>query len=369
MSEHIPFFSFAYMHGQIQEEIVSKFHEVYDSNAFIMGNQLRQFESAYAGFCKTAHSVGVSNGLDALHIALKVLDIKAGDEVIVPANTYFASWLAVSLAGATPVPVEPDIVTYNIDPSKIRGAITINTKAILPVHLFGQACEMDAIMKIAKEFQLYIVEDNAQAQGAAYKGIPTGSFGDINAHSFYPTKNFGALGDAGAITTQNPAYKNQVEVFRNYGSPEKNVFTDFGFNARMDEMQAAFLLVKLKYLPSWNLERQQIAAQYNQALQGIGDLILPSAASGATHIYHLYVVRTAQREALKNFLAQQVIDTLVHYPVPPHLQEAYKQLNFKAGEFPITETLAATSLSLPLWPGLKKDKIEIIINCIKKFYS
>jgi dTDP-4-amino-4,6-dideoxygalactose transaminase len=365
----IPFLNFQPMHSMLKPAMEQAFNNVYDSYWYIHGKQLQTFEQAYASFNKVSNCVGVSNGLDALHIALKTLGIGKGNEVIVPSNTYIATWLAVSYVGATIVPVEPDIHTYNIDVAKIEAAITSHTKAIMPVHLYGQPCEMDAIMALAKKYNLFVIEDNAQAQGAQYNQQYTGSFGHINGTSFYPGKNLGALGDAGAITTNDSQLAKKAAILRNYGSEKKYYNEQIGYNMRLDEMQAAFLNVKLPHMHTWNTERQQIAAWYNEALQGVGDLVLPKVASNATHVYHLYVIRSTKRNELQTYLNNNGIGTLIHYPIPPHLQEAYKHLGFAKGSFPIAEELAETSLSLPVWIGLTKEKVENISRSIKKFYE
>lgn len=364
----IPFLNFSFMHNSIKAEIVDAFESVYESNWFVLGKHLDTFEAEYARFNKVDYAIGVSNGLDALHLALKALNIGPGDEVIVPSNTYIATWLAVSYVGATPVPVEPDIITYNIDPNKIESAITNKTKAIMPVHLYGQACEMDRIMEIARNYNLKVIEDNAQAQGAAFNGKLTGSFGDINATSFYPGKNLGALGDAGGITTNVLSYAERIKVLRNYGSKVKYHNDEIGFNMRMDELQAAFLSVKLKYLKEWTRQRQEIASLYDESLRGVGDLVLPMVSPKATHVYHLYVVRTNRRDDLQSFLALKGIGTLIHYPIPPYLQNAYRHFFIDSNQYVIAQKLANTSLSLPLWVGISDESVQYIANSIKEFF-
>ena len=365
----IPFLNFEPMHKQIRQEMFSAFEEVYDSNWYILGKKLELFEKEYSQFNEVNHTIGVSNGLDALQLSLKIAGIKSGDEVIVPSNTYIATWLAVSFLGAKPVPVEPNIVTYNIDPSKIEAAITAKTKAIIPVHLYGQACEMDRIIEIAGKHNLKVIEDNAQAQGAMFNGMLTGSFGDINATSFYPGKNLGALGDAGAITTINDEYALRAKRLRNYGSQKKYYNEEIGYNMRLDELQAALLSVKLKYLREWTKQRQQIAAWYDEYLKGLDNLILPKVATNATQVYHLYVVRTDRRDELQKYLSENGIGTLIHYPIPPHLQDAYKNLGFKKGDFPIAEELSETSLSLPIWPGMDREVVMKVSNEINNFIN
>jgi dTDP-4-amino-4,6-dideoxygalactose transaminase len=365
----IPFLSFDPVNQQIKTEITAAFETVFNDGWYIMGKQLIAFEQEYAVFNKVQHTVGISNGLDALHIALKGLGIGAGDEVIIPSHTYIATALAVSYVGATPVFVEPDPNSYNMDVTKIEAAITKKTKAIMPVHLYGQACEMDVIKQLAAKYHLFIVEDNAQAHGAAWNGQLTGSWGHLNATSFYPGKNLGALGDAGAVTTNDASLAAKAAMLRNYGSVKKYTHEVIGYNQRMDELQAAFLRVKLKYLPEWTTQRQEIAAQYNTILQGKGDIVTPAVAKGATHVYHLYVIQTAQRDALQQSLQEQGIVTLIHYPVPVHLQGAYQHLGYKKGDFPIAESLANRCLSLPIWPGMQSMQIETVAKAVQQFFA
>lgn len=363
----IPFLNFGATHQPMKMEMMNAFEKVYDSNWFVLGEHVKAFESNYAAFNQVNHAVAVSNGLDALHIALKTLNIGPGDEVIVPSNTFIATVLAISYVGASPIFVEPNIHTYNIDPSKIEAAITPKTKAIMPVHLYGQACEMEVIMQIAEKYNLKVIEDNAQAQGATYQNKITGSFGHINGTSFYPGKNLGALGDAGGITTNDSVLNEKAKVLSNYGTRVKYVNDEIGFNMRMDECQAAFLNVKLNYLSTWIKQRQEIAKWYNHHLSNIEGFILPKVAEHATHTYHLYVVRTEKRDALMSHLSSHEIGTLIHYPIPPHLQKAYSNLGFSKGDFPIAEEIADTCLSLPIWPGMKEDQVIYIANIIKQF--
>ena len=365
----IPFVSFSEVNKLIKVEITSAFEEFFDNAWYVLGEKVKTFEKEYASFNQVKHCIGVSNGLDALHISLKALGVTVGDEVIVPSNTYIATALAVSYVGAKPVFVEPNIYTYNIDPKKIEAAITPKTKAIMPVHLYGQCCEMEEIMEVAKKNNLFVVEDNAQAQAASYNGKLTGTWGHINGTSFYPGKNLGALGDAGAITTNSVELAKQANILRNYGSEKKYYNEVIGYNMRLDECQAAFLSVKLKYLSEWTKQRQMIAAWYKEVLDNIGDVILPETAAGATHSYHLFVIRTAQRDNLQQHLTNNNVGTLIHYPIPPHLQQAYDYLGHKKGDFPIAEELADTSLSLPLWPGMTKEHVEEVGVHIKSFFK
>lgn len=360
----IPFLDLGHINLRYKQEMEQAFAKVFASGWFILGNEVIAFEKNYANFNQVSHAIGVSNGLDALHLALKALGVGAGDEVIVPSNTYIATLLAVSYVGATPVLVEPDPITYNINPQNIEATITRKTKAIMPVHLYGQACEMEAIMAIATKHKLYIVEDNAQAHGASFKDKLTGSWGHANGTSFYPGKNLGALGDGGAVTTNDKAIAHKIRMLGNYGSEKKYHNEVIGHNMRLDELQAAFLSVKLKYLQECTGERQRIAGWYSEALKGMGDLVLPVSHPDATHVYHLYVIRTRQRDELQKHLAAHGIGTLIHYPIPPHLQMAYKSLGFKKGDFPIAEELANTCLSLPIWQGMTKEHITKIAKCI-----
>jgi dTDP-4-amino-4,6-dideoxygalactose transaminase len=351
------------MHTQIREEMQGAFQRVYDSHWYIQGQELNQFEKDYASLNQTKYSIGVSNGLDALVLSLRSLNIGLGDEVIVPSNTYIASVLAVTQVGATPVFVEPRIETYNINPELISLAITNKTKAILPVHLYGQSCEMDEIMRIANSHDLFVIEDNAQAHLSSYNGQLTGSFGVINGTSFYPGKNLGALGDAGAITTNDEILANRVKTLRNYGSSIKYFNEEIGYNNRLDEMQAAFLSIKLKYLTEWTNQRKEIAKWYHANLVD-KKLILPEVHKNSDHVYHLYVVRTTNRDRIQLELNKKGIQTMIHYPIPPHLQKAYRFLGYKKGDFPIAEEIAETCLSLPIWPGMNINVLHQITDII-----
>ena len=363
----VPFLSFDPIHIPLKEEMMAAMEAVYDSNSFILGEYVNEFESSFADFCQAKYCTGAGNGLEALHIALKCLNIGQGDEVIVPANTYIASALAVSYTGAQVVFVEPDARTYNIDVQKIEEKISPKTKAIMPVHLYGQACEMDVVMEIAKKHNLYVIEDNAQSQGAAYKGKFTGSWGDINGTSFYPGKNLGAIGDAGAITTNSAEFARLTKIWRNYGSEKKYYNEVQGFNSRLDELQAAFLSVKLRRLQEWTESRQKTAAEYLRQLSSCDFLVLPHTHEHATHAYHLFVITTPYRDKLQQYLSEQGIGTLIHYPVPPHLQKAYKNLNLGNGSFPIAEKLAHECLSLPMFAGMKDEQVSYVCEAIKKF--
>ena len=305
--------------------------------------------------------------MDALHLILRAYDIAAGDEVIVPSNTYIATWLAASYAGATPVPVEPDLATYNIAADRIEAAITPRTKAIIAVHLYGQVADMDAINAIALKYGLKVIEDAAQSQGALYKGRPSGSLGDAAGHSFYPGKNLGALGDAGAITTNDDALADKLRMLRNYGSQIKYKNELKGFNSRLDELQAAFLSVKLTKITQWNEQRKALAAIYQAGLQQLSFLTLPFVPEWADPVWHVYVVRCAQRDAMQQHLQTAGIGTVIHYPIPPHLQGAYAELNLTQGSFPVSEKIHSEIISLPLDPYLSVADARRVVEVMQQF--
>jgi len=361
----VPFLDFEGLHNPIREELISAFKEVLDSNWFIMGNQLELFEKEYAKWNNVRHCIGVSNGLDALILSLRALDIGPGDEIIVPSNTYIATALAVSHVGATPVFVEPRLETANLNPESIEASITMRTKVIMPVHLYGQACEMEAIMDIANKHNLFVIEDNAQAHGATYNGKKTGSWGHINATSFYPGKNLGALGDGGAITTDDDELAHKVRVLRNYGSQQKYKNEVLGYNNRLDELQAALLRVKLKKLDDWTKERNRIAEAYVEGLKDVCGIELFSLADGATSAYHLFVVKAKDRKELQFKLSEAGVGTLIHYPIPPHLQECYIDLGHVLGNFPIAEKLSNSIISLPIFIGMSMTEIQYIVKNVR----
>ncbi len=365
----VPFLSFDGMHPGLKKDILANFESFYDSNWYVLGQQVRNFEAEYASYNEVKHCVGLGNGLEALILSLEALGIGAGDEVIVPSNTYIATWLAVTYMGATIVPVEPRPDTHNLNPDLLPAALTEKTKAIMPVHLYGQVCEMDAIMAFAEKHQLKVVEDNAQSQGSRYNGKLAGSFGHSNGTSFYPGKNLGALGDAGAITTDSEEVATKIKALRNYGSHKKYYNKYLGVNSRLDELQAGVLSVKLPQLPSWNEQRIEVANNYYKLLAGVGDLQLPVIADGATSVYHQFVVQTAHRDALQEYLKSKEVGTLIHYPVPPHMQEAYASLPFKEGDFPIAERIAKQVLSLPVYPGLTLEQQEFVASCVRAFFD
>lgn len=367
---NIPFYTFEHIHTpEIKEEIKQSFAKILDKGNFINGEEVGQFEQEFATFSGAKHAVGVSNGLDALRMALVALGIGKGDEVIVPSNTYIATWLAATDIGCIIIPVEPRKDTYNINPDLIEAAITSKTKAIMPVHLYGQACEMDAIMDIAKKHNLYVIEDNAQSQGATYNGKQTGGIGTVAGTSLYPGKNLGALGDGGIVTTNDDELAKQIRMIANYGSSIKYHHDIMGTNCRLDTVHAAALSIKLKHLNTLNQQRQKIAKFYDLNLMLVDDLILPVIADKATTVYHQYIVRTSRRDELQKFLADNGIGTLIHYPIPPHLQKCYSNLGYKKGDFPIAEEIAETCLSLPIFPGMKPEETAYIVEKIKAFFK
>lgn len=363
----IPFLQVVDLYIEIKEELDQAYRRIMEEGIYIGGKELEAFEIAFAHYCGAYTCVGVGNGLDALHLILRGYDISAGDEVIVPANTYIATWLAVTYAGARPVPVEPDPLTYNLDPRKIEAAITPRTKALIPVHLYGQPADMAPILKIAKANNLKVIEDSAQAHGAEYHGQKTGVLGDAAGFSFYPGKNLGAFGDGGAVVTCDQELAEKIRMLRNYGSRIKYIHDNKGFNSRLDPLQAAFLKVKLNYLDKWNEHRTKIANLYMSELSEVPNLVLPSVLSGLKPVWHLFVVRHPKRDLLQKYLEQNGVGTLIHYPIPPHLSGSYRDMRYKQGDLPITEEISNTILSLPIGPHLDIDSAEIVIKFIKNF--
>jgi dTDP-4-amino-4,6-dideoxygalactose transaminase len=321
----IPFLDLKAAYLEVKNELDAAYQRVMSSGWYILGEEVETFEREYAEYCGTKHCIGVGNGLEALHLILRGYGIGASDEVIVPSNTYIATWLAASYAQAMPVPVEPNIDTYNIAPERIEAAITERTKAIMPVHLYGQPAEMDAINAIADKYELKVIEDAAQAQGAKYKGKRTGSLGDAAGFSFYPGKNLGAYGDAGAVTTDDDDLAEQIRMLRNYGSRKKYYNEVKGYNSRLDPLQAAFLRVKLKYLDEWNARRAEVAEYYMANLTGASDLVLPHVLEQTNPAWHLFVVRHLQRDDLQKYLESESVGTVIHYPIPPHQSDAYQE--------------------------------------------
>ena len=362
----VPFVSFLPMEHKLDKDLRNAFVRVYTRSWYIDGIEDEAFEKAFAEYCNSKYCVGVGNGLDALMLALKALGIGVGDEVIVPSNTYIATALAVTYVGATPVFVEPDIRTFNINPTLIEGAITKNTKVIMPVHLYGQPCDMDPIMEIAKKYHLFVVEDCAQAHGATYKGKAIGSFGDAAGFSFYPGKNLGALGDAGATVTNDKELAKKIRFLGNYGSDYKYHHIYQGNNSRLDEMQAAFLSVKLPHLDEINVERRRVAQRYIDNIKN-SEVILPFVPENLTPVWHIFGIRCNRRDELEKFLNEKGIGTNKHYPIPMHLQECYSNLGFKKGDFPIAEEISATELSIPMYYGITDDEIQYVIDAINEF--
>ena len=362
----VEFATFNKMHDEIENEILAKFKEVYEKNWFIQGSEVEDFEEEFAAYCDAKYCVGCGNGLDALFLILKAYGIQEGDEVIVPSNTYIATALAVSYTGATPVFVEPSIITYNIDPEKIEEKITPKTKAIMAVHLYGQPADMDPILVLAEKYNLRVIEDAAQAHGALYNGKKIGGLGNAAGFSFYPGKNLGALGDAGAVVTNDKELADKVRALGNYGSDYKYHHIYMGNNSRLDEMQAAFLRIKLKNLNRWTEDRRNTAKVYMEGIHN-DKIILPKELDYAKHVYHIFAIRCKERERLEKYLQDNGIMTNKHYPIPMHLQGAYKELNISKGSLPLAEEISETELSLPMYYGMTKEEINHVINCINSF--
>lgn len=362
----VPFVSFLALERELDNEIRAAFERVYNRSWYIAGEEDTAFEKMFAKYCAVQHCVGCGNGLDALMLALKALGVEEGDEVIVPSNTYIATALAVTYVGAKPVFVEPDIRTFNIDPSKIEAAISERTKAIMPVHLYGQPCDMAPIMELAKKYHLYVVEDCAQAHGAKYNGVKIGSFGDAAGFSFYPGKNLGALGDAGAMVTNEEWLADKVRALGNYGSDYKYHHIYQGNNSRLDEFQAAFLSAKLPSLDRVNEERRRIAGKYLAEIKN-PQIILPYVMPEVEPVWHIFAIRCKNRDALEKYLDECGISTNKHYPIPIHLQGAYKDLGMKKGDLPIAEEISETELSLPLYYGMTKEEQDYVIHVLNDF--
>jgi dTDP-4-amino-4,6-dideoxygalactose transaminase len=363
----VPFLDVKAAYDELRAELDAAVRRVMESGWYILGEEVEAFEREFASYCGVKHCVGVANGLDALHLILRAAGIGSGDEVIVPSNTYIATWLAATHAGARPVPVEPDPRTSNIDPNRVEDAITSRTRAILAVHLYGQPAAMTPINEIARARGLRVVEDAAQAHGGRVAGRRAGALGHAAGFSFYPGKNLGAYGDAGAVTTDDAPLADRLRMLRNYGSRVKYFNEMLGFNSRLDPLQAAMLRVKLRRLDAWNARRRQIAARYLRELAGVPELTLPEVAAEAEPAWHLFVVRHPRRDELQRHLASRSIGTLIHYPVPPHLSEAYRGLELSAGAFPIAEELAQTVLSLPMGPHMTDADTDAVIEAVRSF--
>ena len=360
----VPFATFDVMHIEIRTEMIKKFEAVYDKGWFIQGRECDAFEKEFAEYTKTAHCIGCGNGLDAILLALKALGVSAGDEVIIPSNTFIATALAVSYLGAKPVTVDPNLATFNLSEEGIEAAITEKTKAIIPVHLYGQAADMDPILRIARKYNLKIVEDCAQAHGAEYKGKKIGSFGDAAAFSFYPGKNLGALGDGGAVVTNNSEVAAKVRALANYGSVEKYNHQYKGQNSRLDEVQAAFLRIKLSHLDEYNAFRSTVAEKY---LKGITNekVKLPQIGKDRTHVWHVFPVLVETREKFKEYLEANEIGTVCHYPTPIYMQKAYKEDELNAT--PLAELISEQELSLPIYYGMSAEEVQYVIDVINKY--
>lgn len=361
----IPFLDLGATYRELKSDIDAAVARVLESGWYILGPEVEAFEAEWAAYCEVDHAVGLANGLDALVLALRALGVGPGDEVIVPSNTFIATWLAASAVGATPVPVEPDPLTHNINPALIEAAITPRTKVLMPVHLYGQPADLDPILDIARRHGLKVVEDAAQAHGARYKGKRIGAHGDVACWSFYPGKNLGALGDGGAITTNDPELAQRIALLRNYGSRQRYVNEEAGVNSRLDPIQAAVLRAKLPYLDEWTDRRRAIAAAYTAKLAGT-PLVLPHVPEWAEPVWHLYVVRTQSREAMVKALSADGIGTLIHYPIPPHMQAAYADMGFAPGDLPLAQQLAQEVLSLPMGPQLTMAESEAVITGVMK---
>lgn len=363
----IPFVDLNPMHNEIRQELDSAYNKVMDNSLFIQGEECKKFEEEFAAYCGVKYCVGVATGLDALYLILKAMNIGTGDEVIVPSNTYIATALAVSYAGATPVFVEPDIKTYNIDVSKIEEKITSKTKAIIAVHLQGRTADMDGVKAIADKYNLKVIEDAAQAHGATYKGKKAGALGDAAGFSFYPGKNLGALGDGGCVATDSKELADKVRALGNYGSDYKYHHIYKGTNSRLDELQAAFLRVKLRHLDKWNKDRQRIADMYFNGIKN-SKIIMPLKTDDEYyHIYHVFAIRTENRDELERYLSEHGIGTVKHYPIPMHLQEAYKELHLNVGDLPIAEEISKTILSIPMYYGIDENYVKNVIKLINCF--
>jgi len=361
----IPFLDLKAAYDELRDEIDSAIHRVLGSGRYILGPEVEAFEAEWATYCGTEHSVGVANGLDALILALRALGVGPGDEVLVPSNTYIATWLAVTAVGAQPVPVEPDASTFNMDPERIADAVTVRTKAIIPVHLYGQPADLDATITIARHHGLSIVEDAAQAHGARYKGMRIGGHSDVACWSFYPGKNLGALGDGGAITTNRADVADRIRVLRNYGSRSKYHNEVQGVNSRLDPMQAAVLRAKLPHLEAWTQRRRELASLYTEGLRET-DAITPHVPDWAEPVWHLYVIKVQNRDHVQKKLADADIDTLIHYPIPPHLQVAYQGFEVAGLSLPLATRIANEVLSLPMGPHLSVSDAEVVIDAVRR---
>lgn len=366
---HIPFLDLKNQSADFQNEIQSAIDQVLTDCNFILGKPVTDFEAAFAAYCGCRYGIGVASGLDALKLILRAMEIGPGDEVVTVSHTFIATALAVSAVGATPVLVEVDPATYTMDPERLEAAITPRTKAVMPVHLYGQTADMEPILGIAHRHGLKVIEDACQAHGSRCNGRPAGSLGDAAAFSFYPGKNLGAYGDGGAVTTSDPVLADRIRTLRNYGSAKKYYHDELGENSRLDTLQAAVLGVKLNYLDAGNIARRAAAAFYTEQLGGAGDIITPAVRQGSEHVFHLYVIQTGRRDELQKYLQEKGVECLIHYPVPVHLQKAYASSGWEAGDFPLTERLAERILSLPVFPGITEEQMDYVCRCISGFFK
>jgi dTDP-4-amino-4,6-dideoxygalactose transaminase len=364
----IPFLDLKNQQAELHGEIQAAMNQVLSDCNFVLGKPVADFESSFAAYCGCKYGIGVASGLDALKLILRAMEIGPGDEVITVAHTFIATALAISSVGATPVLVEVDPSTYTMDPKAFEAAITPRTKAVMPVHLYGQTADMNPILEIARKHGLKVIEDACQSHGARCNGLRAGSMGDAAAFSFYPGKNLGAYGDGGAVTTTDPVLADRIRTLRNYGSAKKYYHDELGENSRLDTLQAAVLSVKLKVLDAGNASRRAAAALYTGQLAGVGDMVTPSVRQGSEHVFHLYVIQTARRDDLQRHLLEQGVECLIHYPVPVHLQKAYASKGWKQGDFPLTEQLAGRILSLPVFPGITEEQQKYVTGAIKKFF-
>ncbi|HBI63333.1 MAG TPA: aminotransferase [Lachnospiraceae bacterium] len=363
----VPFVSFLPLERELDKDLRNAFERVYKRSWYIEGVEDEAFENAFAEYCGLDYCIGTGNGLDALMLILKALEVHEGDEVIVPSNTFIATALAVTYVGARPVLAEPDIQTFTIDPNKIEERITKKTKVIMPVHLYGQSCDMDPIMDIAHRHNLYVVEDCAQAHGATYRGRKIGTFGDAAGFSFYPGKNLGALGDAGASVTRNKTLADRIRALKNYGSDYKYHHIYKGNNSRLDEMQAAFLATKLPHLDKMNEIRNKVAQRYLSEIKN-PEIILPIVMKNNSHVWHIFAIRCKRRDELEMYLNSSGISVNKHYPIPIHLQSCYQDLGYREGDLPIAEEISATELSLPIYYGMKDDEVDYVIEKVNEFH-
>lgn len=363
----IPFVDLKAQYAAIGAEVDEALHSVVTNADFILGKDVELFEQEFARYCEADYAVGVDSGTSALELALRAYGIGEGDEVITVSHTFIATVAAISYTGARPILVDIDRDTYNIDPALIEKAITSRTKAIIPVHLYGQASDLDAVIDVARKHSIIVIEDACQAHGALYRGKPVGAIGDAGCFSFYPGKNLGAYGDAGMIVTNSPEIAERLKLLRNYGQPEKYLHTMMGYNRRLDSLQAAVLRVKLRHLDQWNASRQRAAMRYDELLKGVDSIRTPYVAEESLHIYHLFVIQHPQRDRLLNYLREQGVYGGLHYPTPVHLQPCYENLGMRSGSLPVTEALASQVISLPMYAEITDEQIEYVCDCVKRF--